>query len=234
MKANTTTLSISVGLVAGFLLNSNAHANDSKFYLSADVGFSWLADTSANAESVLSESGVADVNAGGGFNAGAGMGYQFSERIAAELSWEYRSHDSEVDLPSGMNVEEGDFASNTFAVSGLYYLRPESSTWRPYIGMGLVRVEEVDIDLLVNGNEQSFSASGDTGFQAMAGLEYRLNDALSIDTEFRYMNVSGITLEAEEGSVGTFTDIDYQPLTLQIGLKYQFWAGFFEQALSAT
>ena len=71
--------------------------------------------------------------------------------------------------------------------------------------------------------ERSFSGSGDIGFQVFTGVDYALDDNWSAQAEIRYLNVSGIDMKAEENVlVGSFQNIDYTPLSVQLNLIYTF------------
>lgn len=193
-----------------------------KWFGRAWGGFSSLSDTSGSSDGFQLDSSTdtLSVNVGGGFAAGAGVGYRFANNFAAELAWEYRSNDSEVDFDGGASFDDGNYASNTFFLNGYYYLASRGA-WEPYLGLGLAWVQEIDIDLEGNGPEQSFSGDGDVGVQVFAGASYRISPNWSAQGELRYGRITGLDLTGE-GNPGTISDFDYEPLTLQIGLKYDF------------
>ncbi|MEM6484932.1 MAG: OmpW family outer membrane protein [Pseudomonadota bacterium] len=185
-------------------------------------GFSSLSDTSGSSDGFQLDPSTdsLSVDTSGGFAAGTGVGYRFTDNFAAELAWEYRSNDSEVDFDSGASFDDGNYASSTFFLNGYYYL-PSRGAWEPYLGLGLAWAQEIDIDLEGNGPEQSFSGDGDVGIQVFAGVSYRINPNWSAQGELRYGRITGLDLKGE-GNPGTISDFDYEPLTLQIGLKYEF------------
>jgi len=202
--------------------SSNILANDpGSWELRPYFGLSQMSDINASTLSVGSQNGTADIQLDSGFTAGFGVAYNYSEKIAAEIAWEYRSNDSQTTLADGQNFDEGNYASNIFFINGIYSLQ-QNGKWTPYLGAGLTWIQEVDIDLESNGTEISYSGDGDVGLQVFAGAKYAINPQWSIHGELRYGSNSGIELEGEEGAVGSFTDLDYQPLTVQVGLNYKF------------
>lgn len=190
------------------------------WFLRPVVGMSLMSDTSVNATNVDSVTGYANVDLDSGFNAGLGIGYQYSANWAAEIYWEYRTNDSSVDLAGQSNFDGGNYASNIFYLNGFYYLRPEAK-WKTYLGLGLGWVQEIDIDLQRDGTEQSYSGDGDVTWQVFLGTEREITDNLSFQAELRHGEVSGIDLQGESAP-GAFSDLDYNTTTLQIGLRYSF------------
>ncbi len=185
------------------------------------VGISQMSDLDANTNGVGAQDGIAEVELDSGFTAGLGFAYQYTDNFAAELAWEYRSNDSQTTLADGQVFSEGNYASNIFFINGIYSFN-KTNNWTPYLGAGLSWVQEVDIDLETNGTEISYSGDGDTGFQVFAGANYDISPRWAVHGEIRYGTSSGIELEGEEGAVGTFSDLDYKPLTFQVGMTYKF------------
>lgn len=197
---------------------------ESSWYIKPTFGVSMLSDQDGQVTDVLGQTGNVDINLGRGFNAGIAVGYFVNDNWAAELYWEYRSNDSETTLPGSVQFTDGNFASSVIAINAYHYFDSDSdSDWRWFAGAGLAFIQEIDIDLEDASGERSFSGSGDTGFQLMFGADYTLSKHLSAQAEVRYMNISGIDMDAEENvTLGTFENIDYTPLSLQLSLKYRF------------
>ena len=99
----------------------------------------------------------------------------------------------------------------------MYYLNAIDK-WQPYVGAGLIWVEEVDIDLESDGNELSYSSGGDSGYQAFVGVNYQLNSQWQVQFEGRYSSITDIQLSGEGDVTGSITNLDYEPLTLQVGM----------------
>ncbi len=207
---------------AGLILISAtpAMATDTWFVRSY-VGLSHMSDLSSDFSNIDGLSGNADIDLDTGFTGGIGVGYRYTDRVAVEFGWEYRSNDSETTLNDISEFDDGNYASNIFFLNG-HYLFDKSDKWQPYVGAGLTWVEEIDIDLERNGDELSYSGDGDVGYQIFAGINYDLNEAWKLQSELRYGSITDIDLEGEGNDVGKFEGIDYETTTLQIGLVYEF------------
>lgn len=165
--------------------------------------------------------GSASVALDSGFVAGLGLRYDYADSPwIAEFAWEYRSNDSATSPAAGDVLPGGNYASNTFFLNGRYVFA-NSRSWRPWIGAGLSYVQEIDLDSETANTERSFSSSGDVGFQVMAGIDYDVSDKFYLTSELRYSSLSGVDLE-EEGGDGRLNDIDYNPITVGLGVGYRF------------
>lgn len=205
---------------AALILPVTSHAES--WFIKPYIGLSNMSDISANAENINGTTGGnAVINIDSGFNAGLSGGYYYNDNIAVELGWEYRSNESETNVAGALNYPDGNYASNTFYLNGLYHFSTLSN-WQPYIGGGLIWMQEVDIDLELEGNELSYSGDGDIGFQALAGVNYQLNKRWAVQLEARYTSITDIDLSGEEGSIGSMSSLDYEPTTLQLGIIYKF------------
>lgn len=222
MKHNIRTLVVTTALIPSTIFTQNSFAEDhSNWFVKPNIGISLISDLSANVNDVNSANGKADIDIDSGLVAGLGVGYRYNKHLAVELAWEYRSNDSAVSLPNDVVYEEGDYASNTFFLNGIYTFS-SNNRWKPYLGAGLAWIQEVDIDLETAGSELSYSASGDVGYQIFGGVNYELNKHWDLQAEVRTSSVSGIGLEAETNSTGGFSDLDYKPATFQLGMVYNF------------
>ncbi|MBX2839115.1 MAG: outer membrane beta-barrel protein [Gammaproteobacteria bacterium] len=182
------------------------------------AGFSQLGDqnpTISGAGDIVD--GELDVSVESGFTAGLGVRYGYKDSPwTSEFGWEYRSNDSDATSADGTALPGGNYASNIFYLNGRYALR-ESGSLTPWIGGGITWIQEVDLDSEDSEGERSFSASGSVGFQAMVGVDYELSDRFYFTSELRYSNLTDLTLD-QEGGNGQVNGIDYQPLTLGIGV----------------
>ena len=204
------------------LLGQQAFADtDGGWFIKPITGFSQMSSTDGNSIGVGTQDGVVDVDLDSGFLAGLGFGYRYNPSLSVELSWEYRTNDSETTLADGDLFDDGNYASNTFYLNGYYHFQTENR-WTPYLGLGLGWIQEIDIDLERGGTEQSYSGDGDIGLQAMLGLEYELNSNWKFNTELRYSRFSSIDLEGEDGATGRIDDLEYDPLTVGVGFSYYF------------
>ena len=165
--------------------------------------------------------GVLDITVDSGFTAGVGVRYDYeNSRWTSEVGWEYRTNDSETVTADGNVLPDGNYASNIFYLNGRYSLN-DGNRWTPWIGGGLTWIQEVDLDSEDADGERSFSDSGSVGIQVMAGVDYNFSDRFYLTSELRYMSLSSFDLEEEAGN-GRVTNIDYQPVTLGLGVGIRF------------
>lgn len=205
----------------GFTFGCNALADQSRWYLSAHTGLSQLSDTNGQTTDVSSVDGNATVDLNSGFLAGMAIGYQYNKNWAAEIAWEYRTNDSETILADGTVFNEGNYASNIFFVNGIYTFARDS-VWEPYVGFGLGWVQEIDLDLEDENGEISFSGNGNVGAQLLAGMSYRYSEDWSLYGELRYSNFGKNDLDGEGIASGEIRDLEYTPLTFELGVSYRF------------
>ena len=210
-------------LAISLLVPTATFAQDSAergWHLKPILAISQLSDQTISTVGVGNLDGTADVQLDGGFASGLNVGFSYNANWAAEIGWEYRSNDSEVTLADGQRFSDGNYASNAFFVNGIYSF-DASTNWRPYIGAGLNWIQEIDIDLETAGNELSYSSDSDSGFQVFAGIDYEIDERWSVLGEARYSRITDSELTGEN-TTGSLRGLDYNPVSLQIGLKYRF------------
>lgn len=197
-----------------------SHAQNSNWYVKANVGLSQMSDTSGRFNNDAISDGAVTVDLDTGFLAGAGVGYSLSPRWAVEVDWEYRSNDSETVIANADQIG-GNYASNIFSLRSLYYLET-TQPLRWYIGGGLTVAQEIDIDLENAVGEQSYSGSGEFGYQLFGGAEYHFNRTWKAQAEVRFNRLSDTSLDGEEGAQGDISGLDYNNSTVQVALAYTF------------
>ena len=211
-------LFLSVSLIS---LSTSVAKAESNWFVRPYVGTSQMSDLSADFAQIEGLTGKADIDLDGGFTSGIGLGYRYNQNFAAEFGWEYRSNDSSVNLASTSQFDEGNYASNIFYLNG-HYQFAKTGKWQPYVGAGLSWIQEIDIDLERDGEEFSYSGSGDVGYQVFAGVNYDLSEKWALQSEVRYGSISDIDLEPEGDNSGEFKGLDYDTTTFQIGVVYKF------------
>lgn len=186
-------------------------------YLRATGGLSLLPSTSLDS----SDAGAlddADASFDPGFAYTFGGGYRVAKDWSIEAELGYRTNPIDRVRNAGPDVTGGDFASLGFFANGIYRL-PVEGRLRPYFGLGLGLLEEIDIDLGA-GSDVDYSDSAFAG-QAIVGIDYQLSSRWSVQIEGRYLQSFGQDLTAESGS-GIRYDADYQPISLLLGLTWSF------------
>lgn len=154
--------------------------------------------------------------------AGAAVGWQFANGWRLEGEFAYQSVDSGnpgfvAPGPQG----EGNYASTSVAINALYEVDLFGSPRvRTYVGAGLVRLTEVDIDFETGGTERSYSGS-DNGVQWLLGARYALGERVFVDAGVRWLRASSVTLDGEGSTAGTIR-ADYAPWAVTVGVGWRF------------
>jgi opacity protein-like surface antigen len=188
------------------------------WYLSLYGGLGQLQDGAFDQVSG-STTNPADGSYDSGFLTGFSVGRRFDANWSAELDYTYRTNDiSGIDLAGGGSLAgSGDFASVAI-LANLRYDFMEGKRWRPYAGLGLGILQEVDADLQP-GNVEA-SERGTLAFQLMAGASYQVDRNWSLFAEARYLGTGGADLEDE--ATGDVYAADYDSLGLLLGVRYGF------------
>ena len=214
---------IGIILTVSTLISNAAFADDTgKWSVKLYGGISTMGDQSIDQTGVPGVGATGTINSDNGFMAGGSVGYNYTNNLSVELAWDYRSNDSKTNFSNGTSFNDGDFASNILFVSGKYTFDTIPQTnLRPYIGAGLGYVQEIDLDLVNGGVEYSYSKNNEMAYQFMTGITYTLTKKIDLDAGLRYVRVDSINLKRENGS-GELRNVDYDPLSLAIGLSYKF------------
>lgn len=219
LKKSTAVITMAVATLA---TASQSHATENSWSVVPYVGISSLSEQSGAAIDVndLDRTGV-DVSPGSGFVAGISLRHQYAQsRWSSDLGWEYRTNDASTTFTNGSEFKGGDYASNTFYINTRYKLS-EGGKLTPWVGGGLSVIQEVDLDATSSDQSLSFSSAGSLGWQVMAGADYDLTRRLYLTTEFRYTAFTDLNLDNEQ-TQGLVSGIDYDPLTLAVGIGFRF------------
>jgi len=212
-----------LGCLAALASPLQAQTEARGFYATVYAQASWLDSTG------FDESGSAMFGPGlkaefdGGTGFGGDIGFLYGNGWAAEFEWNWRRHDLESLRRGGTTlVTDGDFASNVLFVNGLRrFVRPAGG-WVPYAGVGLGWVQEIDFDLNTGNTERAWSDQGKFGVQLMGGAEFPLGESWKLTTDVRLLRIGSVELPAEEGVTGLLAKPEYNPLSVQIGLRRKF------------
>ncbi|MEM6638299.1 MAG: outer membrane beta-barrel protein [Pseudomonadota bacterium] len=195
--------------------------SESGFYATATVGLGFLGEQRLDYRDAMTTSS-ADADFGASFTGGVAFGFRLNPRWRLESDVLYRRNDLDDVTLQGVGASTGgDFASFSIGFNVLRDFGVASSDrLRWYAGVGLVFVQEVDIDFEVGGAETSFETD-EVGFQLQVGGRYSLSDQLYLDAGARYLSVSGAELEFPANTSRVVTS-DYTPLTITVGVGWQF------------
>lgn len=211
-----------VGMVFVFGVVGQAFADDTDYegpFVKLQGGLNFALDSDFDgSDSSSFPSGEASLDTGAII--GLAGGYRFNRNIAAELEYTYRSNDiDKVEDSSGSTfIDGGDLASVAIMANGYYYF-DFAETWSPYVGLGIGFLQEIDGDLgFVNGNNQGELEDEVFAWQAMLGAEVPLDDSWRFYGEGRFLSAPGPEISNSRGSY----DVDYENLSLIVGIGYQF------------
>lgn len=211
---------IPVSLVGVSLMVSLPVAAHDKagLYFSAYGGSSKLASTdlSESRTAMATLAGKTDFGSGMGF--GGAIGHRYGNGWAAELAWDYRSHD--IKRIGGVAVT-GDFASTVAFLNG-YYRFQKVGMVRPFVGAGLGYVTEVDMDLSRDGSEQEYERRGGLAIQAIVGGEMDLSDRWSVSADLRWSKMGSGSFKSTNAGASLADKPKFQPASLNLGLTYRF------------
>lgn len=196
---------------------SVAHASDVGPYVQADIG---LANLNYNDGHVVKVKNYAkslkNSYKESSFMPRISAGYDFGAyRVAADYTKYKNIHESfSGDVVDGKNTYAVKYDSKlkvqSFGVSGIYDVPTQWGGFQPYVG-ARVSLNKVKIDATGSavdkanaGNSAKVRADGTetkVGFGAMAGVNYKINDAMTVDAGYRYNRIYS-DLSAHEATVG--------------------------------
>lgn len=197
-------------------LAQEENENFNKFYIKPYAGFIGIQDMTLQLVDNNQSTNIAVEN-GFGFTAGISLGYNFTKNITAEIGWEYKSND--ITVVNNNVRSSGDYASNFIYLNGIYNFNT-NSRFKPYLGLGLSLIQEIDLDL-DNGMDTSFSDSGNFGFQGLAGLDFNLTNRWALNCEAKYVTFSEFDMNSESNN-SKLNNLKYNPFIFNIGIKYRF------------
>ena len=212
------------GVIAASALPAMAQTEPRGYYATIYLQASRLGSTS------FDEIGSANYGPGltakfdAGFGFGGDVGFRYGNGWAAEVEWNYRRHDLQSLRNSGgaTIVNDGDFASNILFINGLRRFPSASGGWTPYVGAGIGWVQEIDFDLNSAGSNRAWSKQGKIGLQLIAGTEIPMNNDWRLIADVRMLRLGRIELPAEEGVTGRLSKPNYNPVSVQVGLRRMF------------
>ena len=148
---------------------------------------------------------------------GGAVGYDYANSpLRAELEFVYRSGDA-TGLPVGVGTG-GDFASTSLMING-YYMFETAGKLKPYAGLGIGYVTEIDFDIEGGTAAGEYSDRGLLAYQAMVGAEYPISKRLSVYGEARYFSAGNADLTGPGGATLS-ADYDTFDVTAGIALKF--------------
>lgn len=184
-----------IAAVVALAAGGSAMAQDAGWYVRGDLGGSTGGELDA-------DSGAIDLD--DGWVVGGAGGYAFGNGVRAEGELLYMSNDLD-------SVSEGE-ATTLGAFANIAYEFNSQNRIRPFVGAG-VGFAQVDYDDgVVDDDDIGFA------YQAKAGVAYDINERMTAELAYRYLNVTDV--EFGSGSASPIEG-DYDNQTITVGLRYK-------------
>lgn len=211
MRPTLTTPTLLFAFSIGFA-QSAAAQNTGSYYVKAFGGLSSL-----QGDTLTFGAATSSLNYGSGASFGGAFGYDYADSpFRAEVEFNYRSGDA-TDIPLAIG-SQGDFASTSLMING-YYVFDTASQFKPYVGLGLGALTEVDFDIEGVGGDIEFNDRGGVAYQIMLGVEYPVSDRFAVFAEARYFSAGTVDLETDAGDR---LSADYDTFDINIGGAFRF------------
>jgi opacity protein-like surface antigen len=153
---------------------------------------------------------------------GGGVGWRFSPSWRLEGEVVYRNNEVRGTSVPGLDPSpaDADYASVALMANllwdiGRWPVGPV--TLRPYLGLGIGRLQELDTDLRVGGQAAEFSGSG-RAHQFLAGLEWDYRSPWTAGVGLRRVGAGRVTLAGPQGSLA----VGHRGWGAELRLGYRF------------
>jgi len=212
---------ILTAILALVFITTSAHAADKGMYVSGNLGFSLLSDSTASIPGIV----TAQVSFDLGFRVGGALGYDFGAyRVEGEIA--YRLNDTDAGTVSGgPGPVFGEVSATSFMANGYYDFPLANAPWVPYLGFG-VGFANIDADItapllsplaLIDDSAIVFA------WQIMAGFGYNISSTTTLTADYRYF----VTADPEFSPGPAFPGLpdiesDYGNHSFNFGARFAF------------
>ena len=193
-------------------------SDEGGWYAGVLVGRTYNGADTANLSGTSLGSGGFAIDFEEALSFGASGGYSFPSGLRLEGEYLYRTNELESVAVTAQSVDDGDYSSVGVAGNILFDFRRNKRV-RPYVGVGAVWIQEVDIDFESGGRETSFETDG-FGVQAMGGVQFDVAPRWVLDFQIRSLDADEVEMEQEAGS--GVAAVDYAPVNLQLAVLFRF------------
>lgn len=191
----------------------------SGLYIRGDIGVSAAGDVSFNTTNIPAGSDLHTVSEGlsGGAFVGVGVGYRYNAHLRGDITVEYRAgfdlsavDQYTCDATSGCTptIQRNNFydgnVSSIVAMANAYIDLGHYHGFTPYVGggIGITRntisdLRDWDTSQYGGGGWGGTKSKYDLAWALMAGVGYEVNERLTLEAGYRYLNLG----DAESGTV---------------------------------
>lgn len=188
------TIIIAAAATSALAFTGTADAQDKGWYVRGELGSAFEGQLDADSSVDFDDGLLASV--------AIGRDYLFGLRAEGELLY------IDTDIKGSA---DGD-ASALGVFANAYYDFNRGGRIQPFLGAG-IGMAKVDFnDGLVDDDATEFA------YQAKAGLAYKINDQMTADLVYRYLQVTDLKF----GSGSSTIEGDYDTQALTVGLRYKF------------
>ncbi|MCP5270674.1 MAG: outer membrane beta-barrel protein [Burkholderiaceae bacterium] len=159
---------------------------------------------------------------GSGLAVGGSVGWRFAPAWRLEGEVLYRNNGVDAASVPGLDPQPGDadYASVALMANLLWDVgrwRVGPATLRPYLGLGIGRLQELDTDLRVSGQAVEFSGSAGAR-QGLVGLEWDYDSAWTAGVGLRWVDAGRVKLTGAAGAL----EVDHRGWSAELRLGYRF------------
>ena len=209
---------IAAGLLAGLCTAASAQSTDG-LYVGAEAGVNFVPTIKFNA---LADSWSQKQDPG--FAIAGQVGYGFGNvRLEGEVGWRQNSLSKFSNFFGDQNVDGNITALSVFA--NAYYDFHNDSPWTPYLGAGFGGLDVSADNIKAGGVAVTNDDQMVPAFQAIAGVQYAVNEQLSLKADYHYVraiNDAHLTVDPAYG--GSYADGRYTAHSVMIGFNWKFGA----------
>lgn len=197
--------SVFAATISATLLASSALAQENRFYLRADVGGTSTRDVELReffGQALVPNS---QISLDPGIRVGVRAGYGLTDWLAAEVETGVTANG--IDSITGATVADGSLASVPLLLNARLHV-PDNSRFSPYVGAGFgLATTLLTADKIVIGGTSldGSTAAAVFAYQAFAGVDFAINDRMSLGLEYRYFHAEKSNMTADL-TVGTPSD----------------------------
>ncbi len=172
----------------------------------------------------------------GAADIGVGVGYKFNDYLRTDLTLDYETpakfkgsfYCALAPCTGQWRASESVKITAYSALANVYADLGDFHGLKPYVGAGAgasyLRTSDVKSGMIdTDGTYPDSKGKWNFAWALMAGVEYPINDRLSLDLGYRYLNLGDAETGSATDSGGNVAHINYEDITaheVRVGLRY--------------